>query len=101
MLFSDRQKFIYCYVMMLYDLNYFVKGKAKINGKMTVKFVFFPEIYVSYVANPAHQIAHEAPISTVYSALKSRPGPGLLIGQFGHVMFSANERPAMPTDRKL
>ena len=41
MLFSDRQKFIYCYVMMPYDINYFVTGKAKVNGKMTDKFGFF------------------------------------------------------------
>ena len=41
MLFSDRQKFIYCYVMMPYDINYFVTGKAKVNGKMTDKFDFF------------------------------------------------------------
>ena len=53
MLFSDRQKFIYCYVMMLYDINYFVTGKAKVNGKMTDKFGFFSDIFASYVANPA------------------------------------------------
>ena len=41
MLFSDRQKFIYCYVMMPYDINYFVTGKAKVNGKMIDKFDFF------------------------------------------------------------
>ena len=41
MSFSDRQKFLYCYVMILYDINYFVTGKAKINGKMTDKFGFF------------------------------------------------------------
>ena len=40
MLFSDRQKFIYCYVMMPYDINYFVTGNAKVNGKMTDKFGF-------------------------------------------------------------
>ena len=58
MLFSDRQKFIYCYVMMLYDINYFVTGKTKINGKMTAEFVFLLEIFASYVANPvAIQVA--------------------------------------------
>ena len=41
MLFSVKQKFIDCYVMILYDINYFVTGKAKINGKMTDKFGFF------------------------------------------------------------
>ena len=41
MLFSDRQKFVKRYVMMLSDINYFVTGKTRIIGKMTAKFSFF------------------------------------------------------------
>ena len=53
MLFSDRQKFVKRYVMMLSDINYFVTGKTRIIGKMTAKFSFFSDIYASYVANLA------------------------------------------------
>ena len=41
MLFSDRQRFVKRYVMMLSDINYFVTGKTRIIGKMTAKFSFF------------------------------------------------------------